>query len=294
MHMSRSIEAICITADNQKHLMSFDLSTPGLFLAVSHDHMTALANTPDTKQLGENCKVTSLSALHEIHNQDSRLPLYSQMGGSRSFMSIAQSSDIGSVVGELYDSQQIGLLSEKAGLPLTAYQTDNVTTYVILLKKLLSDQKAVMLTFNVIPEGPHSGFPNTSTDETSEHGALALGYLETNNGLFVLIFHWSKLWFFHASLLADSALSLPNFHNSEQFIEIFNDGKTQWSNECLLEDFLNNGAKLSEYPPKRCTSQMSPASLRGTLFATRSGAASDDSIQQNAETHITTKRIKPG
>ena len=93
-------------------------------------------------------------------------------------MSIAQSSDVGSVVGELYDSQQIGLLSEKAGLPLTAYQTDNVITYVNLLKKLLSDQKAIMFTFNVIPEGPHSGFPNTSTDETSEHGALALGYLK--------------------------------------------------------------------------------------------------------------------
>lgn len=214
-------------------------------------------------------------------------------GGGRSFMSIAQSSDIGSVVGELYDSQQIGLLSEKAGLQLTAYQTDNVITYVNLLKKLLSDQKAVMLTFNVIPEGPHSGFPNTSTDETSEHGALALGYLETNNGLFVLIFHWSKLWFFHASLLADSALSLPNSHDSEPFVEIIQDGNVKWINEYFLQTMLDNKyAELTQIPPKKCASQMNPASLRGTLFATRNSSLSDTVDTKSTETDAIRKYLK--
>lgn len=287
MQMSRSIEAICVTAENQKQVISFNLSTPGLFLAVPHARITALAKSPNTEQVGESCKVTSLSALHEVDTYRPRLPLYSNTDEDISFMSIAQSADIGSTVGELYDSQQIGLLSEKAGLPLTAYQTDNVTTYVNLLKKLLSDQKAVMLLFNVIPNGPHAGFPNEVTDKAFEHGALALGYLETNNGLFVLAFHWSKLWFFHAEALAHSALSLPTFHVSEQFIEIIKNGKQEFLNEDFIENFLKNGAKLSQIPPKTCASKMSPASLRGTLFATRDSHTQKtgalDAAQQNED-----------
>lgn len=268
--MSRLIDAIWKINNKAGHY-SIDLATPGLFFAVPYDEIERLKSDPDAKQLGENCKVTAVSALHKTQEHKGCLPLYSRTSEDTSLMSMALSADIGSTVGELYDAQQIGLLSEKAGVPLTAYETDNVTTYLNLLKKLLSAQKAVMIIFNVMPDGPSAGFPEEVTDKNKacEHAALAVGYFESSQGLFFLVFHWGRLWFFKAEILASSALSLPTFHNSEEFIEVCKNGKIEFINTLFLQSYLHDGATLSQDPPKTCASKMSPSSLRGTLFAIR-------------------------